>query len=195
MKRKRRKTVHYLTTALPKTAAPTFPKGTTSLWLYNQAQYSNREVEDLSALQFKDYPDEVMWLNDYGLQHADISSTILPNGLDEFLLHLMTEVNHRNKVIELDACFFFSLKAPALTPDAHLVFEQLFFVVSKSDAYIWTLQELEGDHFDHIRARIAKNAGMVRKKSSDYLFYLLIEATVDNFYRSYERLSEDNKRL
>lgn len=195
MKRKRRKTVHYLKAPLPQDASTTFPKGTASLWLYNQDQFNHHEVEDLSLVQFKRYPDQVIWFNVYGLQHAAIPKVIVQNRLDEFLVNLTREDNHRNKVIELDDSFFFSLKAPALSGKKEWVFEQLFVVVSKTDEYIWTLQELQGDHFEHIRERIAKNVGIVRKKSSDYLFYLLIEAVIDNYYTVYEQLSEDNERF
>lgn len=194
MKRKNRKTVNYLAVP-PNQQTVVFPKGTASLWLYNKDQYKQQDIEGLSLIQFKGYPDEVTWFNVYGLQHPAIQQVVAQNGLDEFLLNLMTEGNHRNKVIELDECFFFSLKAPTLSSQEHLVFEQLFFVVSKTDEYIWTLQEMEGDLFEHIRERIRKNVGIVRKKTTDYLFYLFIEAIIDHYYMAYERLSEDNKRF
>lgn len=194
MKRKYRKTVHYLKASFPKDTSVTFPKGTASLWLYNQDQFEHHEIEDLSLVQFKGYPNQVIWFNVYGLEHAAIPEVIAQNHLDEFLINLTKEDNHRNKVIELDNCFFFSLKTPAHIEKEQCIFEQLLVVVSKNDGYIWTLQELQGDHFEHIRERITKNVGIVRKKSSDYLFYLLLEAVIDNYYTVYERLSENNKR-
>lgn len=197
MKRKHRKTVNYFT-PLPHKETAKFPKGAASLWLYNQANYRVIDVEDLAPLQFKNYPDEVFWLNIYGLQHQQaIRQIVTQNKLDEFILNLTAEGNHRNKVIELENCFFFSLKAPVVKREGCtvLAFEQLFFVVSKADEYVWTIQEQEGDHFDHIRERISKNVGIIRKKSADYLFYLLIEAIIDHYYIAYEHLSEENKRF
>lgn len=197
MKRKRRKTVHYLTAPSLKQELGCFPTDTASLWLYNCDYYKSQDIEDISLVRFDQYPQEVVWFNVYGLQHTAIRGIIHQNGLDEFLINLTAEGNHRNKVIELTDCFFFSLKAPVVDHqnEKQMRFEQLFFIVSKADEYVWTLQEMHGDHFDHIRERISKNVGIVRKKNADYLFYLLIEAIIDNYYTAYERLSEDNKRF
>ncbi|MFK7798567.1 MAG: magnesium and cobalt transport protein CorA [Aureispira sp.] len=196
MKRKRRKTIPLLAKN-NKVDAPVFSEGTCSLWYYNNESYSREEILTVAPIIFSNYPQQITWLNVYGWQDQQaIRQIVNQNQLDEFILNLMAESNHRNKIIELSNCFFFSLKAPVVQKDTTtLAFEQLVFIVGTELPFIWTLQEQPGDHFDHIRARIEQNIGLVRRKKVDYLLYLLVEAIVDNYYAVYEQISENSKRL
>ncbi|MDA3845289.1 MAG: magnesium and cobalt transport protein CorA, partial [Vallitaleaceae bacterium] len=47
--------------------------------------------------------------------------------------------------------------------------------------YIITFQEKKGDVFHSIRERIQLNQGKVRSLSNDYLYYILLDALVDNY--------------
>jgi magnesium transporter len=196
MKRKRRKTVQLLSKS-NKADAPAFAEGNCSLWYYNKESYSRTDIRTVAPIIFSNYPEQVVWLNVYGWQDQEaIRQIVSQNNLDEFILNLTAESNHRNKIIELSNCFFFSLKAPIVQKDTTaLAFEQLVFIVGTELPFVWTLQEQQGDHFDHIRIRIEKNIGLVRRKKVDYLLYLLIEAVVDNYYTVYEQISEKNTRL
>ena len=196
MKRPKRRKVRLPLVKAEQGPAPQFPAGTATLWQYHTAGYQQQAVTDPKKAGLHGDPTMVSWFNVYGLEHAAIRTVIQHHQLDEFLLALTAEVNHRNKVIELADCFFFSLKAPVVDAKTEQpYFEQLFFIVSKQDAYIWTLQQVEGDHFEHIRTRIAQGLGLVRRKRTDYLFYLLMEAIVDQYYVAYERLSEGQERF
>lgn len=196
MKRKRRKTVHLLP-KISKTEEVSFSKEVCTIWHYNKQAWSKEDVVEVAPIIFAEYPQQVTWLNVYGLQEQKaIRQIVAQNRLDEFILNLTAESNHRNKIIELSNCFFFSLKAPIVrTKDEPLEFEQLVFIVGTELPFIWTIQERQGDHFDHIRTRIEKCIGLVRQKKADYLFYLLVEAVVDNYYAVYEQVSEQNERL
>jgi magnesium transporter len=196
MKRKRRKTVHLLP-KVPKTGEVCFTEGVCNLWHYNKQTWNKETVSDVAPLVFSNYTPQVVWLNVYGLtEQQAIRQIVTQNRLDEFILNLTAESDHRNKIIELSNCFFFSLKAPVVRQaEDDLEFEQMLFIVGTDVPFIWTLQERQGDHFDHIRTRIEKNIGLVRQKKADYLFYLLVEAVVDNYYAIYEQVSAANKRL
>lgn len=196
MKRKRRKTVHLIPKA-SKVGEVVFSEDVCSLWHYNKQTWSKEDITHVEHVVFADYEMQVVWLNVYGLsEQKAIRQIVSQNRLDEFILNLTAESNHRNKTIELSNCFFFSLKAPIVREkDEPLEFEQLFFIVGTDFPFIWSLQERHGDHFDHIRTRIEKNIGLVRQKKADYLFYLLVEAVVDNYYAIYEQVSAQNERL
>ncbi len=196
MKRKTRKTVH-LIPKLSKTGKVSFSEGICDLWHYNKQVWSKETVKEVDPIIFSEYAPQVVWLNVYGLEEQKaIRQIVTQNSLDEFILNLTVESNHRNKIIELSNCFFFSLKAPIVRKrEEPLEFEQMIFIVGTEMPFIWTLQERKGDHFDHIRTRIEKNIGLVRQKKADYLFYLLVEAVVENYYAVYEQVSEQNDRL
>lgn len=197
MKRKHRKTVQLLAKS-NQTDAPAFAEGNCSLWCYDKEKYSRENILTVDPIVFSKYPQQVIWLNVYGWQDQQaIRQIVSQNKLDEFILNLTAESNHRNKIIELSNCFFFSLKAPIVQNNTTtaLAFEQLVFIVGTEVPFVWTLQEQYGDHFDHIRTRIEKNIGLVRRKKIDYLLYLLVEAVVDNYYIVYEQISDKNTRL
>lgn len=135
---------------------------------------------------------DITWLNIYGFQHMDAIIKIVDNNkLDEFLINLIKENNHRNKVIELNDCFFLTLKSPYYSSEElETKFEQMVFVVGKD--FVWSIQEVKGDHFEHLRERLKNNLGVIRKKGADYLFYLLVEAIIDNYYSIYDEFSKVN---
>mgnify|MGYP000291458364 CR=1 FL=1 len=166
--------------------------GNCSLIEYNSENSQNPSLQVKEDFKLTESDSKISWLNIYGLNYINSFKQIIAvNRLDEFLGYLILENNHRNKVIELSDSFFLSLKSPYYAEDEEEVkFEQMIFIVG--DGYVWSIQEVHGDHFDHIRERIKGNLGVVRKKGADYLFYLLIEAIIDNYHLAYEKLSEDN---
>lgn len=162
---------------------------------YNESDFSVTAVENIEDLIFAKQTDQVVWLNIYGFQyHAAVRKIIKQNNIDEFIAYLTSEVNHRNKAIELPNCFFFTVKSLYYnTNNTDLNFEQLMFICS--DRYVWSIQEVRGDHFTHIRTRIKENIGLVRRKGADYLFYLLMEAIIENYFQAYENSMEENSGL
>jgi magnesium transporter len=196
MKRKKRKTVHLIPPVLNKEQL-LFEKGDCSLMYYQDDHYTYKTIEHTDELFFHENTGHISWVNIYGFKYSQaIKQIIQQNKIDEFVINLTAEQNHRNKVIELSNCFFFTLKAPVYAKDIESIeFEQLLFIVGKDNGYVWTIQEVPGDHFGHIRTRIKENVGIVRKRKTDYLFYLLIEAVIDTYYGTYELLVTGNERL
>lgn len=153
---------------------------------YNVADYHRREFSVISEVELTVNSDFVKWLNIYGLQHKEaFKSIIRQNKLDDFLVNLLLDDDHRNKVIELDNCIFMTLKTIHYKND-DFISEQMFFIASPT--FLWSIQEIKGDYFGHIRERIMQNKGVVRKKNADYLLYLVIEAIIDNYFEAYETL-------
>jgi len=99
----------------------------------------------------------------------------------------MLDTGQRPKVAETDDLLVMIIKV--IEYDQHtkkLTSEQVSLVLD--DNYLITLQERVGDHFDFIRERIRKAKGRVRRKHTDYLTYLLLDAIVDNYLIQIERL-------
>lgn len=161
---------------------------------YNEDSYEKIQFKNIEDIKISDLTAKVEWLNIYGFQFADqIKKIIYQNNLDEFLLNLATEEDHRNKVIELQNSFFLSIKSVQFPDKYTLLSDQLIFIVSPT--YIWSIQEKVGDHFGHIRTRLAENKGIVRKKGSDYLLYLMIDAMIENYYMAYDKLIEGSQNI
>lgn len=163
-----------------------------SLIQYSKDAFEKRTFNNLSEINFTNTND-VKWFNIYGFNHFnEVKSIITENGLDEFLINITQETDHRNKVIELDDSFCLTLKI-LLFEDNEMQFEQMIFIASPS--YVWSIQEKVGDYFEDIRFRIRENKGIIRKKNADYLLFRLIETIIDNYDLAYEKLLDNNKTL
>ncbi len=158
----------------------------TTLIAYSSTQVSNMSCDDLTKLRFDSRSDEVFWLNTYGLSELDeIKQLIIQNQFDDFLIKLLQDKEHANKVLELDNVLFIALKV-LKTDDNNLNSEQIIFIVSSN--LLWSLQENSGGHFQWIRDRLIQGRGQVRSKKVDYLMFLLIESLITNYEDTFEKL-------
>ena len=129
----------------------------TTLIAYSSSQVSNMPCDDLTKLSFNSNSDEVFWLNTYGLSELDgMEHVVIQNQFDDFLIKLLQDDEHANKVIELDNVLFIGLKI-LKTDDKNLNTEQLIFVVSAN--MLWSLQENDNNHFQWIRNRLSEGKG------------------------------------
>ncbi len=158
----------------------------TTLIAYSSSLVSNTPCDDLVKLSFESHSDEVFWLNTYGLSELDaIKQVVIQNQFDDFLLKLLQDKEHANKVLELDNVLFVALKV-LKTEDKNLNSEQIIFIVSSN--MLWSLQENRGGHFQWIRDRLIQGRGQVRSKKVDYLMFLLIESLITNYEETFEKL-------
>lgn len=163
----------------------------TSLIRYNAKEYGRLNFDKLEDIRINPASDIVHWFNTYGMQYREtVKSVIRSNKLDDFLLKLINDDEHRNKVIELDEVVFFAVQV-LIKGEKELAFEQMIFIASNN--YVWSIQERPGDYFEWIRERLGSNFGISRKKNAGYLLFLLIESIIDNYletYSEYEKQSD-----
>ncbi|WP_198336783.1 hypothetical protein [Psychrobacter celer] len=158
----------------------------TTLIAYSPSTVSKVPCEDILILNFEPHGDEVFWLNTYGLRELDeMEQVVIQNQFDDFLIKLLQDDEHANKVIELDNVLFIALKV-LKTDDKNLDNKQLIFVVSSN--MLWSLQENHNNHFQWIRDRLSEGKGQVRSKKVDYLLFLLIESLIANYEETFEKL-------
>ena len=143
----------------------------TSLITYAPKKHEKSTFTDISEILLTDNPDEIKWLNTYGLHFKNECKTVVQNSnLDDFLLKLLSDDEHPNKVILLDNLIFLTIRV-LKTNQKKLSSELMLFMISNH--FLWSIQEKKGDYFGWIRERIEGNKGLVRKKKSDYLLFLL----------------------
>ena len=85
---------------------------------------------------------------------------------------------------------FFSIKSalPSENEEELIISDQITFVLSHD--YLISFQEKSSDYFTQIRNRITKNKGLIRKKSTDFLLFRMLEAIIDNYFNVIETISE-----
>ena len=155
---------------------------------FNKENHNRCKVSKIEEINLSE-PGQITWFNVYGLDYYhQFSQIIKKNHLDTFLNSLIQDDSHRTKVVKLKNCLFLTAKSTHYSQKESISLEQMMFIVGPD--FIWSIQEKVGDHFEHIRERMDKNIGHVRTRGADYLLFLLMESIVDNYYTTYEDLSE-----
>jgi len=154
-----------------------------SLISYSAKNFEKKKYSAISEIIFSGKAIDIKWLNTYGIQFQTAYREIIhQNKLDDFLIKLLADEEHPNKVILLDNLLFVTTRV-LITENNQLESEQMVFVVSTD--FLWSIQEKKGDYFNWIRERLETNKGIVRKKKADYLLFLLLESIIDNYQETY----------
>jgi magnesium transporter len=141
-------------------------------------------IED--AINYKE-TDSVTWINVEGLKYTDEIETIgRQYDLHPLVLEDIVNTSQRPKIDEYENYLFVVLKMLYYDKEENIVIEQVSMVLGKN--YVLTFQESEGDVFGTIRERLRLAKGRIRGLKSDYLFYALIDAVVDNYFSIIETL-------
>ncbi|SHM81670.1 CorA family divalent cation transporter [Polaribacter sp. KT 15] len=156
----------------------------TSIISYSHKNYEKNNFSAISQIKLSQGTETIEWLNTYGIKfQEEYKKVIYENNLDDFLIKLLSDENHPNKVILLDNLLFITTRV-LITESRKLESEQMIFIVSAD--FLWSIQEKHGDYFNWIRERLEGNKGIVRKKRADYLLFLLLESIIDNYQDTYE---------
>jgi magnesium transporter len=154
--------------------------------------YTHDKIEESIVLNIDDVinyknTDSVTWINVNGLKHTDKIETIGNlYGLHPLVLEDIVNTTQRPKIDEYEDYLFIVLKMLYYDAKEELIVEQVSLVLGKN--YVLTFQEDEGDVFDTIRTRLRLSKGRIRGLKSDYLYYALIDAVVDNYFSIIETL-------
>ncbi|MBT3741391.1 MAG: magnesium and cobalt transport protein CorA [Polaribacter sp.] len=160
----------------------------TSLISYSNNIYEKTDFTAISEIKLTENKGVIKWVNTYGIHYQEAyKKVIYQNKLDDFLIKLLSDEEHPNKVILLDDLLFVTTRV-LITESQKSDSEQMIFIVSSD--FLWSIQEKSGDYFNWIRERLEGNKGIVRKKKADYLLFLLLESIVDNYQDTYEENAE-----
>lgn len=130
---------------------------------------------------------KVKWLNIHGLHDSDLISKICKKiNLPMFVIQDILDTGQRTKVQDLGEYLFISIRSILPSTDHDFEVEQISFILG--DNTLFSFQEKKGDHFEHVRARIREDAGIVRKKGADFLLFLLIQGIVENYFATLDQL-------
>lgn len=160
----------------------------TSIIKYNADTFEKKQVDASESFVLSSKNNTTNWLNTYGLGYKkEFLEIIKQNNLDDFLVKLLMEDQHPNKVIELDNVLFITIKVLKTDID-NFDSEQMLFITSAD--FVWSIQEKSGDYFNWIRERLESNKGISRKKNADYLLFLILESIIENYHDQYEEKSD-----
>jgi len=164
----------------------------TSFIRYREDFEESRALKCLGDLPLLSEALSVSWLNMYWpFDSSFLAHVIKSNKIDEFVLNLvLDEGNSKSKLIELKNCFYVSVIAPVISDIDHK-FERISIICGQD--FLWTIQEKKEDAFGEIRKKIKNKSGLVRYKGVDYLFYLVVECILENYYLQIESIWAEHR--
>ncbi|MCC6410965.1 MAG: magnesium/cobalt transporter CorA [Saprospiraceae bacterium] len=147
---------------------------------YNEIDYTEiNGFDDAFLLQHKEF---VRWIDVRGLT----DTTLIEKIGHEFTIHPLAledvlNTGQRAKLDEYENGLFFSLPNLRFDHDnLEIIAEQVSIFVG--NRFVLSFQEDPDDTFAFIRNRCSESIGRLRKKSSDYLAYSLVDNIVDGYY-------------
>lgn len=156
--------------------------------------YSETQLRDLRGLDHAtpQCRAAVRWVDVDGVHQVGPVTTLGERfGLHPLLIEDVLNPASRPKLEEYDQVLFLVFKAYHPSEDAdgfRAVPEQISLVLGRG--WLITFQELPGDAFEGVRARLRDGRGRVRKHGADYLAYTLLDATVDRYFEVLDRVAE-----
>ncbi len=135
--------------------------------------------------------DKVNWLNIDGLQNTEIITEIGHHfSIHTMALEDIVNTDQRPKIEVFDNGVLIILKMLTFDEKRTSVdAEQISFYLAKNS--LISFQERKGDVFEAVRERLRNGHGRVRKETSDYLLYLLLDIIIDNYYLVLENIGDE----
>ncbi|HJX70645.1 MAG TPA: magnesium/cobalt transporter CorA [Bacteroidales bacterium] len=154
---------------------------------YNAEMISTNVFEDTNAVMKQVNSEFVNWI------HFDNINN--PALIDEigsiFKIHALTledvlDIEHLPKVEESDNHLFLTMKHVKFNKSAELTETHISLILY--DYVLLSFADSEDDIFTSIKTRIESDKSRARTKKTDYLFYLLLDNLVDNYYLVFDEI-------
>ena len=158
------------------------------LFSYNKTRCIQKKLSHTVPYTFE--PELNHWINIYGVHDVAVIKTYCDLiGVHHLFQEDIMNVFQRPKVEEEDDYIFTALKAFDWKSQANeLEDEQISIILSRN--MVITFQEKPGDHFDMVRERLMTEGSVVRERNIDYLFYRLLDITVDVYFDLLEKMGD-----
>ncbi len=152
----------------------------------NVLDYSPEEVYEYypkTTEEILSYKDSVStsWIDVVGISDelfiADLGQKF---GLNPLLLEDAINTQQRPKIDEYEDYIFGVFKMLYLSNSNELVNEHVALVLFENCVLVF--QEVKEDVFEGVRNRLINGLGRIRSRTSDYLFFALLDAIIDNYF-------------
>ena len=170
-------------TALPEAHVP----HTLHVIRYTPETVEEADVASVDELAPHQEAGGILWVNVDGLGSVDLVRALGKFfGLHPLALEDAMNVGQRPKVDAYDSHLFLVVRMPHF--DEALSAEQVSIFLGPS--FVVTFQERPGDCFEPIRVRLRSGTGRLRREGADFLTYAIVDAIVDHYFPTLEKLSD-----
>lgn len=148
--------------------------------------YTDGEVREehpktlAEIVQFK-LEGSTSWIDVVGISdEAFIEELGKEFGLNPLVLEDAINPQQRPKIDEYESYVFGVFKMLYISDTNELVNEHVAFVLFEHCVLVF--QEVEKDVFNGVRHRLTHGLGRIQSRKSDYLFFALLDAVIDNYF-------------
>ncbi|HMG15939.1 MAG TPA: magnesium/cobalt transporter CorA [Saprospiraceae bacterium] len=162
---------------------------------YNANDYKEITLKDFNEDKISPVPGHINWVDVRGLEHTDIIEKIGESySLHPILLENIVDVEQRPKFEEFENGIFIIIDSLKYITESTTIQNTQIALFFGTD-FLLSFQEGKDDHFEHVRERISKAIGRIRKRGTDYLAYALIDSLVDSYYLAMDQIEEQIELL
>lgn len=171
------------------------PNKVTDIQLFKYKKDVCNENTNLTPVNIEKFQsnDYNYWLNISGLNDTvAISSICNQHAIHSLAIQDILDVNQRPKYQDFDSFSFLTIKS-IVPSNNELLTEQISFIFGKN--FLISFQERKADFFEHLRFRLREDKGIIRERGCDYLLYAMLEAILDNYFKTLNQLESDVENL
>ncbi|NJL11563.1 MAG: magnesium/cobalt transporter CorA [Microscillaceae bacterium] len=164
---------------------------------YDPENIEERHIEDIREVYDYKEKSSVTWINIDGIHDVQIVKTLgMYYNLHPLLQEDIVDTEQRPKVDFFEDNIFVVLHMLSYHPERRRVVEEQVSLVLGENYLLSFQEDKEGDVFGSIRQRLhSKTRGKIRNTGSAYLFYLLIDTIVDNYFVVLDSVAENLENL
>ncbi|MBY9017647.1 MAG: magnesium/cobalt transporter CorA [Candidatus Lokiarchaeota archaeon] len=162
---------------------------------YSEQSYDFQETKEIPKDLNKIEKNLVRWIDVYGLAEVKVIEEIGHQfNLHPLVLEDILSPNQRPKLEDYGNYIFVVMKQLIWNQEENKFdYEQISIILGKN--YVISFQERDSKIFSPIYERIQVPKGRVRIMKADYLFYVLIDIIVDNYFIVLENVGEEIENL
>jgi len=159
-----------------------------TLLTYGEGGLSERSVASTAEVPFPTPAGQQTWLRIVGHSPEALGGLSARFGVHPLVVEDIVDLGQRPKVEEFDDHLFIVVDVVRGRPDGSMEEEQVSFLLFEN--LLITVQERESDLFRLVEERLRAGRGKMRGLAVDYLAYALVDAAVDHFFPTLERVGE-----
>lgn len=162
---------------------------------YTVDNFNIQECEDIEIELNKFERSLIRWIDVYGLAKVKAIEKIGKQfDLHPLVLEDILSPNQRPKLEDYGNYIFTVLKKLRWNQEEdNFEYEQISLILGEN--YVISFQERDTKLFNPIYERIQVPKGRVRLMGADYLFYVLIDIIIDNYFVVLEKVGEDIENM
>lgn len=156
---------------------------------YDEVQFQEEEVKSVEECAPYRYKPTVTWIKVNGIRDTETMEKlgkifdIHPLTIEDII------TGQRPKMEDFGEYIFIVLRVFYYDRIANEITSEQFSLIFSSN-FVITFEESGGDVFKLIKERIKNEKGKIRRRGTDYLAYVLLDAIVDNYFYILERLGD-----